>query len=181
MEQGSKTIHKKLIAVLAVALMLAPIGCTRRETALPVDLLGIRVGMSRTDAIKRLEEIAVLETELKKRQQLWNLKDDPHFLSLAIGYSPDERVRYITAFTEKAKVKAKEKIMFTDVGDISKAKQEITGPHFKYIWDVPASDGAPAYQVVLYGDQKDFVSFYSLVELGQPPQVPGQPSEGDDK
>ena len=168
-----------LALVLAIGVL---IGCSARPpAALKSDLLGIRVGMPKADAQKRLEEIGVLETELKKRQQIWTLKDDPHFLALAVGYNAEDRIRYITAFVEKDKAKAKERIRFTEVGDISKAKQEIAEPHFRYIWEVSASDGAPAYQVVLYGDQKDFVSFYTLVELGQPAKELDQPSEEVDK
>ena len=168
-----------LALVLAIASLM---GCSSRPPAvLKGDLLGIRVGMPKADAQKRLEEIAVLETELKKRQQIWNLKDDPHFLSLAVGYNAEDRIRYITGFVEKDKAKAKKRIRFTEVGDISKAKQEISEPHFRYIWEVPASDAAPAHQVVLYGDQKDFVSFYTLVEFGQPAKELDQPSEEVDK
>lgn len=157
------------IYFLLTAVLLGSLSCTQQggssPNELPKDLLGIRVGMPKAEAQKRLEEIGSLEQDLQKKQQVWKLKDDTHFVNVAVQYNAEDRIRYITAFVDK---NPKARIRFTEVGDISKAKPEIVEPHYRYIWEVPAADGVPAYQVVLYGDQKDFVSFYTLVELGAP-------------
>ncbi len=144
-------------------------GCSKPAPALPKDLFGISVGESRDEAQKRLSEIATFERDEEKRQQVWQLKNDPRFYKMAIGYDRENRVRYITAFVEKAT--AKERVRFTDVGDLGSAKKEILEPHHRYIWDVAGEgeeEGKPDYQVNVYGDNPDFVTIYTLAEKFDP-------------
>ena len=108
--------------------------------------------MSKADAQQRLEEIATFESEGRKVGQLWRLKNDPHFSSVAVDYDKENRVRFVTAFVEKTT--AKEKIKFTEVGDLTKAGAEIVEPHYRYIWEVPAE-----------GDNPEFVETYSLAKI----------------
>ena len=61
---------------------------------------------------------------------------DEIFSSIAVAYDKEDQVRFITAFVQKAAVK--EKTRFAEVGDLTKAKAEITEPHYRYIWEVPA-------------------------------------------
>jgi len=72
---------------------------------LPKDILGISVGMNKADAQRRLEEIATFESEGRKVGQLWRLKNDPHFSSVAVDYDKENRVRFVTAFVEKTTAK----------------------------------------------------------------------------
>ncbi|MBA2737631.1 MAG: hypothetical protein H0U50_12695 [Pyrinomonadaceae bacterium] len=125
--------------------------------------------MSKADAQRRLEEIAAFESGDRKVGDLWKLKNDPHFSSIAVGYDKENRVRFITAFVEKTT--AKEKIKFTDVGDLTEAKAEIVEPHHRYIWEVPASDGKPAHFVNVYGDNPESVTIYSLSKIVKPGEV----------
>lgn len=140
-------------------------GCaSHKPSQLPSDIRGLTVGMSRADAEKRLAEIGNLQENLRKRQQIWRLKDDPNFESMVIQYGPDDSVRYVTAFVGP---NAQSRIPFADVGDLSRARSEITEPHYRYIWDV-SDNGIPGYQVVVYGDNAQFLSFYTLVSAGSP-------------
>lgn len=132
----------------------------KTASELPKEILGIPIGMSREDAERRLEEIAAFESDHQKFGQLWKLKNDPHFSSIAVAYDKDDRVRFVTAFVEKAA--AKEKIRFADVGDLTKAKAEILEAHHRYIWEVDG-DGS-AYVVNIYGDNPDFVTTFSLAK-----------------
>ena len=124
------------------------------------DILGISVGMNKQDATRRLEEIAVFERDERKRQQVWKMKDASRYSHVAIGYDEKNQIRYITAFVDKAL--AKERIRFADLGDLSKAKKEITEPHHRYTWEVPAIEDKPGYFVIAYGSEPEFLSSCSL-------------------
>jgi len=154
-------IQRRLGFGILFFLMLAGIQCTTTKSAsgLPKDILGIGVGMNRAEAGKRLAEIAEFERDERKRQQVWRLKDDPHFKYIAVGYDENEKIRYVAAFADAT---AKERIRFSDVGDLSTAKKEVVEPHYRYIWEVPSSDGKPAYIANIYGDNPDFLLHYSL-------------------
>lgn len=158
-----RTIGDKLVLSSLIILLLTMSQCAwkaQTKVKLPNDILGISVGMSKGEAEKHLNEIAKFERDERKRQQIWRLKNDPHFSKLGIGYDEEYRVRYITLFVDAAI--ATERIRFTDVGDLSKAKAEIVAPHYRYIWEVPSIDGKPAYTLNIYGDNPEFVTIYSL-------------------
>lgn len=158
---------KAFISRLALVLCICAASAAMAQCAkyglsanLPGDISGIGIGMSKADATRRLQEIAVFERDERKRQQVWRMKDDARFTHIAVGYDTDDRIRYVTAFVDKTK--AKERIRYADVGDLAAAKKEIVEPHRRYIWEVPATDGKPAYSVIINGDEPEFVSIYSL-------------------
>lgn len=156
---GAQLKIRALIVLTIFVVSCAP----RQATELPNHLLGLSVGMAKAAAEDRLKTIAVFERDERGRQQVWRLKDDPNFDDLAIGYSEEGKLRYVTMFAGNAK----KPIRFTDVGDTSKARSEIGDPNnYRYIWDVSPADSGPAYQVILYGDQKDHLSIYTLVAKG---------------
>lgn len=150
-----------IFTTLALFLVVVQCGGTKKNHNLPDNIFGVKLEMSKTDAENRLREVGELKNEAEKRQQVWTLKNDARFDSLAIGYNKENHVRYITAFYEG---KAKERMRFTDVGDVTKAKKEITEPHHRYTWEVPANYGKPAYIVTIYGTDKDYLTTYSLAQ-----------------
>lgn len=141
-------------------------GGKKANAEFPHDISGISVGMNKADAQKRLEEIAVFQRDERKNQQVWKMKDASRFGHIAVGYDKENKIRYITAFVDKDAVK--DKIRFSDVGDISTAKQEILQQHHRYIWEVPAKDNKSAYFVNIYGDNPEFVTTYSLAGISKP-------------
>lgn len=149
------------LGILLIVVLMTTQCAVRNSPALPNDIKGISIGMSKEDAQRRLEEIAAFESEGRKVGQLWKLKNDPHFSSVAVGYDKENRIRFVTAFVEKTATK--EKIKFADVGDLTKARAEITEPHYRYIWEVPADGDKAARIVNIYGDNPEFVTMYSLV------------------
>jgi hypothetical protein len=159
-----KTILRTLGLSIGIVILLMMTQCTGRTAPnLPRDILGISVGMSKAGAQQRLEEIATLESGGRKVGQFWKLKNDPHFSSVAVDYDKEDRIRFITAFVEKTTTK--QKIRFTEVGDLTKAKAEIVEPHYRYIWEVPAKGDIPSYIVNIYGDNPEFVETYSLAKI----------------
>jgi hypothetical protein len=136
--------------------------CARKTADLPKDLRGIYIGMKQEDALRRLEEIAVFESKTRKAGHLWKLKDDSRFSHLAIDFNKENKIRFVTAFVDPAT--AKERIRFADVGDLTTARAEISEPHYRYIWEVPAEGDEPACVVNIYGDNPEFVTTYSLAD-----------------
>ena len=158
-----KSIYKVTALVSASIFLLTMMQCSAKIAPdLPKDVLGISLGMSKADTQLQLEKIATLESEGRKVGQLWKLKNDPHFSSLAVAYDKDNRVRFVTAFVEKTE--AKEKIKFAEVGDLTKATAEIIEPHYRYIWEVSADGDKAAYVVNVYGDNSEFIQTYTLVK-----------------
>lgn len=132
---------------------------------LPKDILGISVGMNKPDAQKRLEEIAVFDSENRKTGQLWRLKNDSHFSNIAVAYDADNKIRFVTALVDGTT--AKQRMRFIDVGDLASAEKQITEPHHKYYWDVPATEGKSAYRIFAYGSDSEFLTIYSLSKEGE--------------
>jgi hypothetical protein len=164
-------MFKKLLMMAGVlAYGLQAFSCTNSMAAVPPgDLLGLSVGMSRIAAEDKLRTIATLERREEGRQQLWRLKGDPAFNTIAVGYDKEDRVRYLTAFVDKAT--AKVRISFASVGDISKARSEITGQHHRYIWTLGDQD------VSVYGDDQEFITIYTLVRRSKA----GEPATEEDE
>jgi hypothetical protein len=153
---------KRLVFLVFSVFLLSMTQCARKTTDLPKDLLGIYIGMTREDAQKRLEEIAVFESKARKVGHLWKLKDNPRFSHLAIDYNKENKIRFVTAFVDAAT--AKERIRFAEIGDLATAKTEISEPHYRYIWEVPAEGEKPARVVNIYGDNPEFVTMYTLAD-----------------
>ena len=43
------------------------------------EILGLRVGMSKEEALNRLQEIGSKERDERKQQEIWNLTNDKHY------------------------------------------------------------------------------------------------------
>lgn len=145
-----------------VVFLLTVLQCSHKTVSeSPKDILGISVGMSRDSAEHRLREIGKFSRDDVKQQQLWLVRDDPHFGSLAIGYDKENRVRYVAGI---AKVKGGELMRYSQVGDIADAKAEIVEPNHKYVWEVPAEEnGNPGQTIIAQGNNADYLSMLTLV------------------
>lgn len=159
---------KSSILVVIVLTMTQCVGKTTSE--LPKDILGISIGMSKENADRRLREIGKFIREEGKRQQVWMLNDNPNLGHIAIGYSENNQVRYVTAF---AKPRDGQPLPYKNVGDLSAAKEEIAGPNRRYIWQVPAQGDTPGYSVIARGGNAEFLSSYTLSKSN----VSGEKSE----
>lgn len=158
-----ENIIKKIIYVFSVLLVLSLIQCATKSalvTSLPDNILGIKIGMPKEDAEKHLREIGKFSRDETKRQQVWLLRDDPHFGSVGIGYDKENRVQYVTAI---AKPKDSNSMRFTEVSDIKTAKEEIVGTNHRYTWEVPARDGKAPYTIIAQGTNPDYLSLLTLV------------------
>jgi hypothetical protein len=157
-------IYKVTGLVFTLVILLTIMQCSAKIAPnLPKDILGISVGMNKADAQRRLEEIAQFESEDRETGQLWRLKNDPRFRNIAVAYDANNQIRFVTALVEKKT--AKERMRFSEVGDLASAEKQVAEPHYKYFWDVQASEGKPAYRIFVYGNEPEFLTIYSLSKI----------------
>lgn len=155
---------KHLLALLLLCLIT--FGCSSSLKTQPSsDILGIRIGMSKEDAIKRLQEIGKLDHQERKQQEIWTLNNDPHYSHLILAFDKEKQdVRYITA-------KAREngtRIRYSDVMDISKAKLINSPNNYKYIQEVQANESIAGYSKIASGTNVDYLTYFSHKELSLP-------------
>lgn len=148
------------VGLVAVLFLTQCAGKTATAKTLPQDILGISVGMNKADAQKRLEEIGQMTSEDRKAGQLWQLKSDPRFANLAVAYDKEQKIRFVTALVDKEK--AQQRVRFAEIGDLTAAKAEIVAPHYRYVWETAATDRQPAQTIIIYGDNPDSITLFSL-------------------
>jgi hypothetical protein len=126
------------------------------------EILGLRVGMSKEEALNRLQEIGSKERDERKQQEIWNLTNDKHYSYIIIAFDKDNtKVRFITA---KAREGGK-RVRYRDVIDIKKARQEGVTNNYKYVLEVPARSKELGYKVVARGRDKEYLTYFSIEEL----------------
>jgi len=153
---------------LSVLLLLCFISfaCSKSAKSDPKsDILGIKIGMSKEAATKRLNEIGKLDHEERKQQEIWTLNDDPYYSHLILAFDKEKQdVRFITA-------KAREngtRVRYSDVLDINKAKLTSSPNNYKYIEEVPGNESTRGYSRIASGTDADFLNYFSLKEMNFP-------------
>jgi len=155
---------KNLLALLLLGLIA--FGCSNSSKTQSVsDILGIRIGLSKEDATKRLNEIGKLDHEERKQQEIWVLNNDPHYSHLIVAFDKEKQIlRFVTA-------KAREngtRVRYSDVIDISKAKLTSSPNNYKYIQEVQATQSTPGYTRIASGTDANYLNYFSLKELNLP-------------
>ena len=98
------------------------------------DVLGLKVGMNKEDAVKRLQKIGSKERDERKQQEIWNLTDDSSYSHIIIAFNKENKVRFITA---KGRESGK-RVRYSDVIDVKKARQMGAVNNYKYVLEMPA-------------------------------------------
>jgi hypothetical protein len=106
------------------------------------EILGVRLDMPRDAVRAALAQVGTFEREERKRQEVWTVRD-PRFSSLIIGYSPEWKVRYVTAVADANGTP----VAYADVLDIAAAEHRSAGETSTYTWKT----GAPPYYVIAIG------------------------------
>jgi len=155
---------KNLLALLLLGLIA--FGCSNSSKTQSVsDILGIRIGLSKEDATKRLNEIGKLDHEERKQQEIWVLNNDPHYSHLIVAFDKEKQlVRFITA-------KAREngtRLRYSDVMDISNAKLTSSANNYKYILEVQAKESTVGYTKIASGTDSNYLTYFSFKELNLP-------------
>ncbi|MBA3334157.1 MAG: hypothetical protein H0T08_00955 [Acidobacteria bacterium] len=164
---------KNLLALLLLCLI--SFSCSNSlKTQSNSDISGIKIGMSKEDTTKRLQEIGKIDREERKQQEIWTLNNDPHYSHLIVAFDKEkQKVRFITA-------KAREngnRVRYGDVIDIGKAQLTSSANNYKYTQDVQASESNPAYIRIASGTDSNYLNYFSLKELNSSEEE----SEEDEK
>ncbi len=155
---------KNLLALLLLGLIA--FSCSNSsKTQSASDILGIRIGQSKEDATKRLNEIGKLDHEERKQQEIWVLNNDPHYSHLIVAFDKEKQIlRFVTA-------KAREngtRVRYSDVMDIKKAQQRSLANNYKYIEEVQGNESTPGYSRIASGTDANYLNYFSLKELNLP-------------
>lgn len=125
------------------------------------DVLGIKVGMNKEDAVKRLQKIGSKERDERKQQEIWNLTDDSSYSHIIIAFNKENKVRFITA---KGRESGK-RVRYSDVIDVKKARQIGAVNNYKYVLEMPARGKKPGYKVIARGQDQNYLTYFSIEEL----------------
>lgn len=163
------TVLFSLINVVAAACSISQKPAT--------EFLGLRVGMDKAVAKAHLNEISTFSRSEGRSQEIWKLNDNARFDTVAVGFRED-KIRYVTAFVNKEE--ATDRVPFSSVGDLKKAKAEVMEPHHRYDWSVPASGAESACSITAYGDDPEFLTIYTVAERLDPGSGETESEEEDD-
>ena len=110
---------KSVILICCLALALQACGGGRPVEPKP-EVLGVRLGMSRDEAHKRLTEIGRLEKEERKRQEVWALTNNPTYSHLIVSYTEGYKaLRFVTAVAKEGG----QRVRYEDVMDVKNAQR----------------------------------------------------------
>jgi hypothetical protein len=122
------------------------------------EIMGISLGMSRSDARARLQAMGTLERETRKRQEVWAIKDE-RVSHVLVGYDPEMRVRYVTAIARTGGPR----IRYDEVADLKSAERLQNQGNYKLTWQVAARSGS--YLVIAHGHDPQFLDSYSIKKV----------------
>ena len=126
------------------------------------DILGIKIGMSKEAAVKRLQELGKFDREETKQQEIWTLNNDPHYSHLIVAYDQEKQaVRFVTA---KARANGT-RLRYSDVMDISNAKLRNSANNYKYIQEIQAKESTIGYTKIASGTDSNYLTYFSIKEL----------------
>ena len=154
-------MHRLLNLCLVLLLIFGVSAGVIAATPKP-EIMGISLGMSRADAHSRLQSLGKLEREIRKRQEVWAIKD-ARISHLLVGYDPDLRVRYVTAIARTDGPR----IRYEDVADLNIAQREQNQGNYKLTWQVAARSGHFAYWLIAHGRDPQFLESYSVKKIDQ--------------
>ena len=137
------------------------------------ELLGLRLGMSDVEVRKRLERIGSM-TEMQPdaggRKQIWALRDR-RYETLNLRLDAKHDLQWCTAYPRARKLR------YSEIGDTTLARR---AGRTIWIWAVPGSKSAAAYQVTARGTDPVYCSSVVLSQLtARPPGSEPSPSAAD--
>jgi hypothetical protein len=147
----------RIVTILLVLCVIIGVSAIYFAATPPPEIMGISIGMNRTDARSRLQSIGSLERETRKRQEVWTIRND-RVSHLLVGYDPDFHVRYVTAIARTDGPR----IRYGDVADFQSAQREENQGNYKLTWQIAARSGQTAYVLIAHGHDSQFLESYSV-------------------
>lgn len=144
------------------------------------EILGLRLNMTKEKAHERLKEIGKFARDERKRQEIWEVKENPHFSHVIIGFDAKNTLRYITAVArEDADAK---RLRYSDIGNIDAAHQagDPKINNFNYEWKLASAAEGPETLVVARGRDPEAFTTYSLKRLAEESDASAEKDEEKD-
>jgi hypothetical protein len=124
-------------------------------------ILGLRLGMSYTQAYARLSEIGQFKSE-DEGQQVWTLRYDKHYQYLIIGFDRDRNVRYVTVLARPDG----QPVNYADVGNLADATRSGGEGNLRYTWKANDKKGRFEYLAIAKGKDYRYLNRYAVKRLG---------------
>jgi hypothetical protein len=160
------TMKTLVLASLSVFAFLFA-GASQADAApeLKREILGLRIEMPKGEVTKRLQEMGKFVRDERKRQQIWEVRDE-RFSHVVVGFDSKEMLRYVTAVAREDK-EAK-RVEYGEIGDVQQAHQagDPAINNFNFEWRLEPEKGSAEVMVVARGRDPKFLSTYSLKKLG---------------
>jgi hypothetical protein len=127
---------------------------------LPRDVLGVRPGMSEEEARRRLNKVGREQIEERMKHGVWEVRDSR---IAHVGVRFDNKTRVVRWVTAIARKDAKNRLRYSDIGDLKRARYKTDGNNHTYIWVVPARGKRPAYVLEALGSDPQYLTTYRLL------------------
>jgi hypothetical protein len=127
---------------------------------LPRDVLGVRPGMSEQEVRRRLNKIGREQMAERMKHGVWEVSDS-HISYVGVRFDNKTRVvRWVTAIARKD---VKDRLRYSDIGDLKRAQYKTDGTNHTYIWRVPARGKHPGYVLEALGSDPQYLTSYRLL------------------
>ena len=142
-----------LLALGIVVTLASPLIAASRIP--PPELLGLSLGLPDHDVRARLERLgkpSATQPDAGGRKQIWQLRHK-RYETANLRFNPAFELQWCTLYARRGRLR------YTDLGDTAAARQV---GRFIWVWNVPASAGRAAYQVMARGTDPLFASSVAL-------------------
>lgn len=140
--------------------------CSKSVPESSKNILGVSIGMNKTEAERHLREVGQLERIEVKHQEVWALPENTRYSRVALGYDEDDKIRYVTAFARHQENTTQ--IRYEDFGDMKTARQNVFLAGKEYVWEVPAQNDKPGFFIIIRGSDPTYAMTASLMKSGAP-------------
>jgi hypothetical protein len=148
---------QRTVIPAALFLSLAPLAAARQPAPW---ILGLRLGMSYTQAHSRLCEIGQFKSE-DEGQQVWILSHDQRYQYAIVGFDRSRRVRYITVLARPGG----KPVSYSDIGHIANATRSGGPGNLRYTWKAHDERGRFEYLVIAKGKNHRYLDRYAVKRL----------------
>jgi len=125
------------------------------------EILGLRLGMSYSQAHARLSELGKFKSE-DEGQQVWTLSHDKRYQYLIIGFDRDRNVRYVTVLVRPDG----QPVNYADVGNLADAARSGGQGNVRYTWKANDKKGHFEYVAIAKGKDPRHLNRYAVKRLG---------------
>jgi hypothetical protein len=149
---------KRTALLASLVLSLAALAVGKQPAP---QILGLRLGMSYTQAHARLNEIGQFKSE-DEGQQVWTLRNDKHYQYLIIGFDREHTVRYVTVLARPDG----QPVSYAEVGNLADATRTGGAGNLRYTWKVNDKKGHFEYLAIAKGKDQRYLNRYAVKRLG---------------